>query len=233
MSLHASPAPLALTRDPDGAEHFESVAAALLGPLNELFADHPPRAAGTRLFDSPRLRDLLSPGSPIATLAEDLLGSAARPVRAILFDKSATANWGLGWHQDRTIAVGSRADCEDFGPWSLKRGVHHVAPPWAILSAMLTLRIHLDPVSPANAPLLVAPGSHRLGIITEAEIDGIVARLGIRACLASGGDVWAYATPILHASAPSESCTGRRVLQLDYAGSDLPPPLEWYGLAGP
>ncbi len=233
MSLPAFPAALPLILDRDGAQHFESAASALLGPLSELFAVHAPGAAGTRLFDSPRLRDLLAPGSPIATLAERLLGSAARPVRAILFDKSAMANWGLGWHQDRTNAVRSRADCEGFGPWSAKRGVHHVAPPWPILSAMRTLRVHLDPVSSANAPLLIAPGSHLLGVVSEPEIDGVVARLGTYICLASAGDVWAYATPILHASAPSESRAGRRVLQLDYAGTDLPPPLDWYGLEGP
>ena len=118
------------------------------------------------------LGDLLATGGPIAGLAAQMLGPRARPVRAILFDKSAAMNWGLGWHQDRVIAVRSRLAVAGFGPWSIKRGVPHVAPPWAILSAMRTLRIHLDTVSTDNAPLLVAPGSHCLGIVPELDVNG-------------------------------------------------------------
>lgn len=39
----------------------------------------------------------------IGPALRDLLGPEARPVRALLFDKSDSANWSLGWHQDRTI----------------------------------------------------------------------------------------------------------------------------------
>ena len=47
-------------------------------------------------------------------------------------------------------------------------------------------------------------------------------KLGVRACHAAPGDVWAYSTPILHASAPSQSVDHRRVLQLDFASGELP-----------
>lgn len=214
----------------DGAERFDATSIGSLAALAALFAEHPPAAAGTRLFDSVRLRDLLAAENPIAGLAVRLLGREARPVRAILFDKSATANWALGRHQDRVIAVRSRAHVPGFGPWSVKRGVHHVAPPWPVLAAMRTLRIHLDAVTPDNAPLLVVPGSHRLGIVPEPEIMDAVERSGSRPCLAAAGDVWAYATPILHASAPSESGQHRRVLQIDYTAVDLPAGLNWYGI---
>lgn len=226
---HVCPS-LTMLLDRDGAERFDGTAIAVLAPLAGLFAEHPPGAAGTRLFGHPRLVGLLAPGSPIAALATKLLGPGARPVRAILFDKSANANWGLGWHQDRVIAVRSRAEVSGFGPWSVKRGVCHVAPPWPVLAGMRTLRIHLDAVPPDNAPLLVAPGSHRLGIVPEPEIGDVVERLGSQPCIAAAGDVWAYATPILHASAPSESGNHRRVLQLDYAAVDLPAALDWYGV---
>jgi len=69
----------------------------------------------------------------------------------------------LAWHQDRTIAVVRRKDIEGFGPWTVKSGWPHVAPPFELLAEMVTLRIHLDPVTEANAPLLIAPGSHRFG----------------------------------------------------------------------
>lgn len=83
---------------------------------------------------------------------------AARPVRAILFDKTESTNWRLAWHQDRTVAVKSRVDAAGFGPWSRKDGMLHVAPPFEVLAGMVTLRLHLDPVSATNAPLLIAPG---------------------------------------------------------------------------
>jgi hypothetical protein len=37
------------------------------------------------------------------------------------------------------------------------------------------------------------------------------------------------ATPILHASDLAQAPARRRVLQVDYAASDLPAGLEWFG----
>ncbi|WP_294057447.1 phytanoyl-CoA dioxygenase family protein [Sphingomonas sp.] len=166
----------------------------------------------------------------LGSCAAQLLGPAARPVRAILFDKSEAANWALPWHQDRIIAVKARAEVPGFGPWSVKAGMQHVEPPFALIGAMHTIRIHLDPVDAANAPLLVAPGSHRLGRIPEPEIETVAARCGVLACLAERGDIWVYATPILHASAAAEPPARRRVLQVDYSAQALPAPLEWLGV---
>lgn len=106
----------------------------------------------------------------------------------------------------------------------------HVAPPIDLLERMLTIRIHLDDVSTDNAPLLIAPGSHRLGRIAEDEIASVVQRCGVRECLAAAGDVWLYATPILHASDASRKPGRRRVLQVDYAAEELPGGLEWLGI---
>lgn len=47
---------------------------------------------------------------------------------------------------------------------------------------------------------------------------------------AHAGDIWAYATPILHASDAALDPKARRVLQVDYAAFDLPGGLEWSGL---
>jgi hypothetical protein len=60
---------------------------------------------------------------------------------------------------------------------------------------------------------LIARGSHRLGRIPEQEIDTVVERCGTCACLAERGDVWAYATLILHASEGARRPRRRRVLQ--------------------
>jgi ectoine hydroxylase-related dioxygenase (phytanoyl-CoA dioxygenase family) len=103
----------------------------------------------------------------------------------------------------------------------------HVAPPFALLERMVTLRIHLDPVDTGNAPLLVAPGSHRLGRVPEPDIDRVVSLCGQAACLARRGDIWIYATPILHASDAARRPARRRVLQVDYSPDELPDGLEW------
>lgn len=108
--------------------------------------------------------------------------------------------------------------------------MQHVEPPFAVIGRVITLRIHLDPVPADNAPLLIAPGSHRLGRLREAEINAAVKRCGTAACLADRGDVWACATPILHASAASIGHAHRRVLQVDYSADTLPAPLRWIGV---
>ena len=158
------------------------------------------------------------------------MGEHCRPVRALLFDKSPATNWALGWHQDRTICVTARTKVAGFTNWNVKAGLIHVAPPFALLARMLTLRVHLDDVPADNAPLLIAPGSHRAGLVREAEIDGVVGRCGTAICLARRGDAWLYATPILHASAAAATPRRRRVLQVDYAAEDLPGGLAWLGV---
>lgn len=190
----------------------------------------PSDRAGIRLYDAHGLREMLGTAGAIGCIAASLLGDRARPVRAILFDKSAAMNWALGWHQDRTVAVAERIEVEGFGPWTVKDGIPHVAPPLDVLADMVTLRVHLDPVPATNAPLMIAPGSHRLGRIAEAEIEAVVARCGIFTCLAEPGDIWAYATPILHASDAAAEPRNRRVLQVDYAARGLPGGLRWHGV---
>jgi len=159
-----------------------------------------------------------------------LLGPECLPVRAILFDKNAEQNWSLGWHQDRTIAVRRRIELDGFGPWSVKTGMVHVEPPFDLLAGMVTVRVHLNAVPATNAPLLVAPESHKHGRISTAQIPEVVRQCGIVSCLAAAGDIWLYATPILHASDAAAAPLHRRVLQVDYAIGKLPGGLEWLGV---
>lgn len=220
---------MALDFERDGAAHLAGAAAPFLSRLQALAASLPADKAGLRLHGVEGLPALLAADALGAAPAERL-GPAARPVRAILFDKSAATNWALGWHQDRTIAVRARVDVPGYGPWSTKQGLLHVEPPFALFESMVTLRIHLDAVPADNAPLLIAPGSHRLGRVPEAAIAGAVARCGTAPCLAEAGDIWIYSTPILHASAASTANAHRRVLQVDYAAAALPAGLDWLGV---
>jgi ectoine hydroxylase-related dioxygenase (phytanoyl-CoA dioxygenase family) len=167
---------------------------------------------------------------PVGQIPASILGAECLPVRAILFDKSADQNWSLVWHQDRTIAVKQRIDLDGFGPWSIKSGMVHVEPPFDLLVRMLTLRVHLDSVLATNAPLLVAPGSHKRGRIPTPDIPDVVRECGVISCLAEAGDIWLYATPILHASDAAVEPLHRRVLQVDYSAEQLPSGLEWLGV---
>jgi hypothetical protein len=189
-----------------------------------------PDQAGVRLFGVAGLHPFLERNGPVGAVAASVLDERCRPVRAILFDKTPSANWALGWHQDRAIAVAERVDVEGFGPWTRKHGALHVAPPFEVLARMVTLRLHLDDVPATNAPLLIAPGSHRLGRIAEGDVPAVVKRCGVATCIAATGDIWLYATPILHASGVATDPGHRRVLQVDYASMDLPGGLRWLGV---
>jgi ectoine hydroxylase-related dioxygenase (phytanoyl-CoA dioxygenase family) len=156
-----------------------------------------------RLARSERLLDLLCP----------ILGAGAFPVRALLFDKTPGANWGVPWHQDLTIAVKARVETPGFGPWTVKAGIDHVRPPVSVLERMVTIRVHLDDSDGERGPLRVLPGSHRDGRLGAEETRGGVVM--IRPLL-------------LHASSPADSPTRRRVVHLEYAAEPLTGGLEWF-----
>lgn len=212
----------------DGARRFAGVVganaiAALSADLEPLLPGRPGRRLGQGVAS-----DVVS--GPLHEIAARVLGVGPRPVRAVAFDKTVGENWLVAWHQDRTIAVRQRIELEGFGPWSVKDGVQHVAPPIGVLEGMATLRLHLDPVDDDNAPLKIGLGTHRAGFVPAAQAAEVAEAAGVFVCHARPGDVWAYSTPILHASEPSRSLARRRVLQVDYATADLPDGLEWVAL---
>jgi hypothetical protein len=58
----------------------------------------------------------------------------------------------------------------------------------------------------------------------------VVQQCGTAVCLAEAGDIWLYATPIVHASEAAHVPAHRRVLQVDFAAGDLPGGLTWFGV---
>lgn len=213
-----------------GAHRFHGAVSDDLETLFTILADLPSDRAGVRLRGIDRLSQCLASDGRIGAVAAEVLGDASRPVRAILFDKTAETNWSLDWHQDRTICVERRVAVDGYDPWSMKAGMQHVAPPFDLLARMVTVRVHLDDVSVENASLLIAPGSHRYGRIAIDDVPDVVRQCGVHACLAEAGDIWLYATPILHASDAAARPTRRRVLQIDYAAEELPGDLQWLGV---
>lgn len=213
-----------------GAQYFPNLVVPLLDRLHAIADGLPRLRAGTRMVGNAEVASLLAPHELVGRKVADCAGRPMFPVRAILFDKTEETNWSLSWHQDRTIAVKARRDVPGYGPWTVKQGLPHVQPPFAVTEAMLTVRIHLDDVDETNAPLLIAPGSHLRGLIPAGDVDLLATETPPFACLASAGDVWIYRTPILHASRPAAPGRRRRVLQADYSGDALPDGLEWQGI---
>jgi hypothetical protein len=211
-----------------GAQHFVSALnPADVARVAALFGHE--SIAGRRMgaADVARISDLLAHDGAIGHFAVSLIGDAARPVRALLFNKSPDANWRLGWHQDRVIAVQERVDVEGFAGWSVKAGQVHVQPPHELIARMVTLRVHVDAVGQNNAPLQILAGSHLLGRLKESSVEEVAREARVITCFATSGDIWAYRTAIVHASAEQVRPGRRRVLQVDYSPDALPGGLEW------
>ena len=213
-----------------GYRHFPGALAGSVERLLSILRAIDRNNAGERITAHPQIAEWLSSNDELRNVLAITGPQFAKPVRAILFNKTPDSNWSLGWHQDRTICVKTRQEITGFGPWSVKHGLDHVEPPFALIERMVTLRVHLDPVDPNNAPLLVAEGSHRFGKLPAGAVAEKAASCPTIACLAESGDVWAYATPILHASERSTGNQTRRVLQVDFSADELPGDLEWLGI---
>jgi len=165
--------------------------------------------------------------SRLHSLAQDILGSNAFPFRATLFDKSATANWLVVWHQDTALPLRERIDIPGWGPWSIKDGVHYAHAPNSALSQVLALRLHLDDSTAHNGPLRVLPGTHNLGVLGDDEIGSLASRVTPVDCLLPAGGVLAMRPLIIHGSSKSQASLPRRVLHIEYAASpSIAAPLE-------
>jgi ectoine hydroxylase-related dioxygenase (phytanoyl-CoA dioxygenase family) len=169
----------------------------------------------------------LADSQPVRNILAKFMDRHPFVVRAILFDKIPDANWYVGWHQDRAIAVAERCDVAGFGPWSVKAGVPHVEPPLPVLESMVTVRVHLDDCDQTNGPLRVLAGSHRRGCLEAEQIKAMVKAGREDVCTVPVGGAVVMRPLILHASSPSERPSRRRVLHLEFADQPLPSPLQW------
>ena len=193
-------------------EHFEKPI-----PVAKLYARR------NLLFDD-RVQELAA--SPeIQALVQARLGPGAKFVKGIYFDKVPAFNWKVPWHQDVTITVAEKHETAGFGPWSVKDGVDNVQAPAEVLWNILTVRLHLDDCGPDNGPVRAIPGTHRLGRIPEAEIDGLAN--GEVVCVVPAGGALLMSPLILHASSPSENPGHRRVVHMEFSAQPLPGNLKW------
>ena len=172
------------------------------------------------------INDLVT-SSELRGRASEYLSGKPNLVRVILFDKTPENNWLVTWHQDKTIALSGKADIEGWGPWSVKDGTHHVQPPLDVLNNMVTFRIHLDKTTRDNGCLRVIKGSHKLGILSAAEIGKHVASYKPVECEVMAGSAFVMRPHLLHASSKALQPSNRRIIHVEYSVYELPAGLEW------
>jgi ectoine hydroxylase-related dioxygenase (phytanoyl-CoA dioxygenase family) len=144
----------------------------------------------SRLANDPRL----------VHLASEWLGGAAIPFKATLFDKRPEANWLVAWHQDTALPMVELRETVNWGPWSEKAGVLYAHAPAHVLDRVVALRVHLDDSTADNGPLRVLPGTHTLGVLTDAQIHEISLRVQHVTCATTAGGVVVIRPLIIHAS---------------------------------
>lgn len=206
----------------------DGLADELTGLLEQQQSAVPGARGGLRnvLRTSPRAASVATSESCVS-IASDLIGGNAFPVRAIFFDKNSDANWGVPWHQDLAIAVAERVDTDGFGPWSVKEGVIHVQPPLDVLAGMVAIRLHLDDCGADDGALRVLPGSHLEGELDADAITKWTGRRAVVSCAIPKGGALVMRPLLLHASSPAKNPSHRRVLHVEYAAIRLPNGLKW------
>jgi ectoine hydroxylase-related dioxygenase (phytanoyl-CoA dioxygenase family) len=163
----------------------------------------------------------------LLVISRRVLGPAAVPFRATLFEKTGRANWLVAWHQDKVLPLASSFESSEWGPWSIKAGVPcSGAPAWA-LERVVALRVHLDESAGDNGPLRVIPGSHRLGLLSAEAIHELVRTEPFVECQVGRGGVLAMRPLVVHSSSKAISRRPRRVLHIEYADAlDLAPEIR-------
>ena len=129
--------------------------------------------AVARTANDPRMLDI----------ARKILGPAAIPFRATLFEKLPASNWLVAWHQDTALPLQERREASGWGPWSIKDGVNYAHAPAKALEKVVALRLHLDDSILNNGPLRVLPATHTKGVLTDEEIFSIAAQTSSVDCL--------------------------------------------------
>lgn len=161
----------------------------------------------------------------LKSLIRQLIGDTCFVVKSIYFDKPATSNWYVAYHQDLTISVDKKQELEHFGPWTIKQNQFAVQPPIEILEQITTLRIHLDNTNHENGALKVVPTSHRKRIYRPETIDWTTETE--TTCSVGQGGVMIMKPLLLHSSGRTTNQQKRRVIHIEFASQELPPELQW------
>jgi len=176
------------------------------------------RAVARHLMHVP-VAQRIAHDSRLVAIAARFVGPAAIPFRATLFDKSPGNNWLVVWHQDTALPLREQRDIPGWRPWSIKAGITYAHAPATALSRVIALRLHIDDSDTDNGPLRVLPGTHTIGVLSDAEIGQLAREISAVDCIVPAGGVVAMRPLLAHASSKAESSRQRRVLHVEYADS--------------
>ena len=161
----------------------------------------------------------------LTMLITELFGNNFFVVKAIYFDKPATSNWFVSYHQDLTISVDKKIALEGFGPWTVKQNQFAVQPPLEILQDNFTIRIHLDNTNEENGAIKVIPQSHTKGIYRPETIDWTKEDESV--CCVKKGGVMFMKPLLLHSSGRTTNNNKRRVIHIEFSRALLSGGLQW------
>lgn len=158
-------------------------------------------------------------------VVNQLFGADYFVVKSIYFDKPATSNWYVAYHQDLTISVDKKIALENFGPWTTKQNQYAVQPPIELLENIYTVRIHLDETDQHNGALRVIPQSHSKKIYRPENIDWTLETE--TTCNVAQGGIMIMKPLLLHSSKRTTNHKKRRVIHIEFSNEALPSPLQW------
>jgi len=185
-------------------------------------------ASSTNLLLSIPFLNNLAHSRQLTTNVEEVLGNNSFPLNAFVLDKTQSNNWELDWHQDLQVAVKNKIETTGYNNWSVECGIVHVIPPRDVLAKLISVRIHLDDCCIDNGAILVAPKSHQYGIVrNRKEIEEVISGHTV-CCEVERGGVMFLSSLLLHKSPYAITNKRRRILQIDYAGTELSNGLQWY-----
>jgi ectoine hydroxylase-related dioxygenase (phytanoyl-CoA dioxygenase family) len=161
----------------------------------------------------------------LKTIIDDVFGKEYFLVKSIYFDKPASSNWYVPYHQDLTISVDKKLDIENYGPWTVKQNQYAVQPPMEILESNFTIRIHLDDTDAENGALKVIPSSHSKQLYRSESIDWTIESETI--CNVKSGGIMVVKPLLIHSSSRTTNQEQRRVIHLEFSKSELPEGLNW------
>lgn len=201
------------------------------GLIESVSVDKPAFRKSSALFairqvlkEIPGLRPLVFT-SRLCQWIHQLFGNGYFVVKSIYFDKPATSNWFVAYHQDLTISVDRKIDLDGFSSWTVKQNQYAVQPPVGILQHNFTIRIHLDDTDKNNGALKIIPGSHLKGILRMEALDGAEEKEQI--CEVKKGGIMLMRPLLVHASNRTTNATRRRVIHIEFSSCSLPLPLQW------
>ncbi|VEP16403.1 conserved hypothetical protein [Hyella patelloides LEGE 07179] len=176
----------------------------------------------------PKISDLTNSQLIVNTLKQYTKYNQFQLIKAIFFNKNIDHNWAVAWHQDKTIAVKQKLNLTEYKNWTVKQGTLHVQPPLKILEKITAIRIALDDTDSNNGALKIIPNSHKLGILTQPEINQITNERKPILCSLKAGDAIIMHPLILHSSSKSINGNERRTIHLEYCSCNLPQGLDWH-----